>query len=57
MGYIIFDRSGKVVRHAEEASTEEDTRNLHRKEDRETDHTGYLSGEEEVMPRKRVPHK
>jgi len=43
MGYIVFDRSGKVVPHAKEVSTGGDTGNLRR--------------EEKITPRRRVPHR
>jgi len=43
MGYILFNRSGEVVCHTEEVSTEGDTGNPRR--------------EEEITPRKRVPHR
>jgi hypothetical protein len=55
MARIIFDRSGKPVR---EVSTEGDTKNPRRKENRGTDRASCPSGEEESVPRmQRVPHR
>jgi len=57
MAYIIFGRSGEVVRRSGEVSTEGDTGNPPGEEGRGTDHTDRFLGKEEVTPRERTPHR
>jgi hypothetical protein len=53
MGFLRFDDPGKVV----EVSSGRDMGNPHREKGRRMDHAGHPSRKEEIMPRKRVPHR
>jgi len=53
VGYEIFDRSGKVA----EISSGRDIKSSHREKGTRTDRAGHSSRKEEIVSRKRVPHR